>query len=177
MVTCPEFHVSNICRQLIRLIMVRSWGCTQISWHLPYGWGKSQKSQKPQLGDRLMKAVWIVIASNGVHYLQIVLVGSHNKSGRKKEGKDGELKNWQNLAWGPKNCDREDGMEHTPMLQIGVKGKYEWNKNELDHDMCLFWKQLTDRLVRKYFQNFLSLYFERVLRFIWHIRVINSMAY
>jgi hypothetical protein len=34
-----------------------------------------------------MKAVKPVIASNGVHYLQMRLVGSHSTSGRKKEGR------------------------------------------------------------------------------------------
>ena len=36
---------------------------------------------KPQLGDRLMKAVRPVIASNGVLFLQMTSVGSHNMSG------------------------------------------------------------------------------------------------
>ena len=36
---------------------------------------------KPQLGDRLMKAVRPVIASNGVIFLQITPVGSHSTSG------------------------------------------------------------------------------------------------
>ena len=42
---------------------------------------------KFQLGDRLMKAVGPVIASNGVRYLQMRSVGSHNKSGMEKEVK------------------------------------------------------------------------------------------
>ena len=34
----------------------------------------------------------------------------------------------QNLVWSTKNCDREEGMEHTrscPKFQIGVKGEIE----------------------------------------------------
>ena len=34
----------------------------------------------------------------------------------------------QNLILSPKNCDQEDGMEHThscPMLQVGVEGENE----------------------------------------------------
>ena len=38
----------------------------------------------------------------------------------------------QNLVWTPKNCDREDEIEHNrscPMLQRGVKGENEiWNE-------------------------------------------------
>ena len=37
---------------------------------------------KPQLGDRLMKAVRPVIASDGVSYFQMRSVGSHSRSGR-----------------------------------------------------------------------------------------------
>ena len=37
-------------------------------------------------GDSLMKAVWPLIASNGVPYLQMRSVGSHSTSGREKEG-------------------------------------------------------------------------------------------
>ena len=36
--------------------------------------------------ERLMKAMGPVIASNGVHYLQMRLVGSHSTSGREKKG-------------------------------------------------------------------------------------------
>ena len=38
------------------------------------------------------------------------------------------------MVWSPKNCDREDGMEHArscPMLQMGVKGENgneNWNE-------------------------------------------------
>ena len=41
----------------------------------------------PQVGDRLMKAVRSVIASNGVPYLQMTSVRSHSTSAREKEGK------------------------------------------------------------------------------------------
>ena len=43
--------------------------------------------RKPQLGDRLMKVVRPVIASNGVSYLQMRLVDSHSTPGREKKGK------------------------------------------------------------------------------------------
>ena len=52
-------------------------GCGQISWHLPYCWGKPQ----------LMGAARSVIASNGVPYLKIKSVGSYSKSGRERKGK------------------------------------------------------------------------------------------
>ena len=42
----------------------------------------------PQLGGRLMKAVQPGIASNGVPYLKMKWLESHNTSGRKEE-KDG----------------------------------------------------------------------------------------
>jgi hypothetical protein len=41
---------------------------------------------KPQLKDRLMKAVPPVMSLNGVPYLQMRSVGSHSTSGREKEG-------------------------------------------------------------------------------------------
>ena len=41
---------------------------------------------KPQLGDRLMKAVRPVITSNGIPYLLIRSVGLHSMSEREKEG-------------------------------------------------------------------------------------------
>ena len=46
-------------------------------------------SRKPQLRDRLIKAVRPVITSNGVPYLQMWAVGSHSTSGREKKGKKG----------------------------------------------------------------------------------------
>ena len=42
---------------------------------------------KHELGDRLVKDVQPVIASNGVPYIQMRSVRSHRKSGREKEGK------------------------------------------------------------------------------------------
>ena len=48
-----------------------------------------KKTGKPQLGDRVMKAVRQVIASNGAFYLQMTSVGSqiaqHVKEGEKKK--------------------------------------------------------------------------------------------
>ena len=40
---------------------------------------------KPQVGDRLNKAVRPVITSNGIPYLQMRSIGSYNTSGRDKE--------------------------------------------------------------------------------------------
>jgi hypothetical protein len=40
---------------------------------------------KPQLGERLMKNVQPVIASNGVPYLLMRSVGSHSTTGRESE--------------------------------------------------------------------------------------------
>ena len=42
---------------------------------------------EPQLGDRLMKALRPVIASNGVPYFQMRSVGSPGTLGKEKEGK------------------------------------------------------------------------------------------
>ena len=49
-------------------------------------------SGKPQLGNRMMKAVWPFIASNGVPYYQMMSVVSHSTSGRegKKEWTEGK---------------------------------------------------------------------------------------
>ena len=41
----------------------------------------------PQLGDGLMKVVRRVIASNGVSYLQMMLLQTNNTSGRINEGR------------------------------------------------------------------------------------------
>ena len=46
---------------------------------------------KLQLGDRLVKAVRPVIASNGVPCLQMSSVESQSMSGREKEGQGGGL--------------------------------------------------------------------------------------
>ena len=43
---------------------------------------------KPQSGDRLMKALRSVIASNEVPFLQMRLLGSHSTSGRAKDGNE-----------------------------------------------------------------------------------------
>ena len=69
---------------MIRVIMRRSWGCAQISWHLPYSRGKPQKTTARRPSDE--GAVGPVIASNGVPFLQMRSVGSHSTSGREKEG-------------------------------------------------------------------------------------------
>ena len=60
-------------------------GCAQISWHLPYSWGKPRKTSARRPSDE--GAVRPVIASNGVTFLQMRSVGSHSTSGKEKEGK------------------------------------------------------------------------------------------
>ena len=47
-----------------------------------------ENPSKPQLGDRLMKDVRPVIASNGVPFLQMRSVGSQSTYGMEMEGKD-----------------------------------------------------------------------------------------
>ena len=64
---------------MIRVIMKLSEGCAQI-WHLPYSWGKLQKTSARRPSDE--GAVWPFIASNGVPLLQMRSVGSHSTSGR-----------------------------------------------------------------------------------------------
>ena len=49
-----------------------------ISWYLAYGWIKPWKLQ---LQDSLVKAVQLVNASNEFLYLQMMLVGLHNRPG------------------------------------------------------------------------------------------------
>ena len=46
-----------------------------------------ENSGKPQLGDRLIKAMRLVIASNGVSFLHMKSIGSHSTSGSEKEVK------------------------------------------------------------------------------------------
>jgi hypothetical protein len=46
-----------------------------------------KKTGNPQLEDPMTKAVRPVIASNGVTYLQMRLVGSQSMSGKEMEGK------------------------------------------------------------------------------------------
>ena len=53
--------------------------------------------RKPQLGDRLMKAVR-AIASNGVPYFEMSSVGSRNRSGREEIGKK-ERTGWEYIGW------------------------------------------------------------------------------
>ena len=56
--------------------------CAQISWHLPYSRGKPQKTLARRSSHK--GAVRPVIASNGVHFLQMRSVGSHSTSGRER---------------------------------------------------------------------------------------------
>ena len=72
-------HVPRVSRKsrrslMIRVIMKWSWSCAQISWHLPYSWGKPQKTSTRR---PTMKALQSIIASNGVPSLQMRSVGSH----------------------------------------------------------------------------------------------------
>ena len=48
-----------------------------------------KKLGKPQLGNRLMNTLRLVIVSNGTPYLQITSVGSHIMSVKDNEGKEG----------------------------------------------------------------------------------------
>ena len=48
-----------------------------------------ENSGKPQLGDHLMKALPLAIASNGVPYYEMKRIAQHIRKGKgKKEGKD-----------------------------------------------------------------------------------------
>ena len=60
-------------------------GWAQISFHLPYSWGKPRKTSARRPSDEW--AVRPVIASNVVAYLQMRSEGLHSKSGWVKEGK------------------------------------------------------------------------------------------
>ena len=82
-------HLPRVSRQsrrslIIWVMMKWSWGCAQISRHLPYSRGKPQKTSARRPYDE--GAVRPVIASNGVPFLQMRSVGSHSTSGREKEG-------------------------------------------------------------------------------------------
>ena len=81
-------HLPRGSRQslMIRVIMKWSWGCVHISWHLPYSWGKPQKTSVRRQSDE--GAVQPVIASFGVPFYQMRSVGLHSTSGGK--GRDGD---------------------------------------------------------------------------------------
>ena len=51
-------------------------GCAQISWHVPYSWGKPRKTSAMRPSNE--GAVRPVIASNGVSYLKMTSVGQVN---------------------------------------------------------------------------------------------------
>ena len=76
-----ECQVSQFCR-----LMIRSWyrGCAQISWHLPYGWGKPRKSSDSSPSDESCvinnRLKWGPLPPNES-------VGSHSKSEQEKEEK------------------------------------------------------------------------------------------
>ena len=55
-----------------------------VLFHLPYSWGKPQKTSARRPSDE--GAVRPVITSNGVPFLQMRSVGLHSTSGREKEG-------------------------------------------------------------------------------------------
>ena len=82
----PECHVSHVCRLILRVILgtVHSYPVIYLTVQANTG--------KPQLGDRLMKAVqlfikWSPLPPNGVPCLQMTTVVSQSTSGRKKKGK------------------------------------------------------------------------------------------
>ena len=90
-------HLSRVSRQsrrslMIRVIMKWSWGCAQISWHLPYSRGKPQKTSARRPSDE--GAVRPAIASNGVPFLQMRSVGTNSTSGREKEGEKESMGKW-----------------------------------------------------------------------------------
>ena len=60
---------------------------------------------KPQLGERLKKALRSVIASNRVPYIQVRSLGSHSTLVKDKEGKD---RIYINIA----NCPQDAGWVH-----------------------------------------------------------------
>ena len=70
-----------------------------------------------------MKAVWPVIASNGVPYFQMSSVGSHNTSGREKEGK--------NERTGPEMCASSNQCTSSRMT-TGRDRKNAIEKHELN---------------------------------------------
>ena len=70
--------------------------CAQFSWHLPYSWGKPQKTSARRPSDE--GAVRPVIASNGAPFLQMRSVGSHSTSGWEKEG----IK--ERMGWNEAHC-------------------------------------------------------------------------
>ena len=81
----PRAPIGQLGRSLmIRVIMKWFWGCAQISWYLPYSWGKHQKTSTRIPSEE--EAVLPVIVSNGVPFLQMRSVGWHSTSGREKEG-------------------------------------------------------------------------------------------
>ena len=86
------YRVSQVYR-MIRVID-ETGGCAQMSWHLTHNW---EKPRKVPLGDRLMKAVRIFIASNKVHYLEIMPVRSQNKSERGRMEKKKIWGRWHTL--------------------------------------------------------------------------------
>ena len=90
-------HLPQVSRQLRRPLIVRVTnyprGYAQISWHVPYSWGKTQKSSARR--PSVKRAVRLVIAPNKIPFLQMRSVGSHSTSGREKEGN----KEWTGLLF------------------------------------------------------------------------------
>ena len=97
-----------------------SWGCAQISWHLPYSRGKPQKTSARRPTDE--GAVRPVIASNGVPFPQMRSVGSHCTSEREKE----EIKDWKaSCPWNQVKL-REDSLSKTGGRRSSEENKLLW---------------------------------------------------
>ena len=76
---------SHVCQLMIRVIM------RGLSRPPGIYLTAEENSEKPHLGDRLMKSMRIVIASNGVLYLKMTSEESQITFGRKKEEKKGRM--------------------------------------------------------------------------------------
>ena len=90
-VTFSEFHVSQVCRLIIRAIM---------GWYLELCRDLliDENLGKRLLGDRVTNALRPVIVSNGITYIQMTSVGSDKsqKFKRRKEGKG--MENYDNMT-------------------------------------------------------------------------------
>ena len=81
--TCPKFHVSHLCQLIYKGFNETKAGAVHRSSGICLA--AEENPGKPQLGDRLMKVVRQIIASNGVSYLQMTSVRSHSRPGKEKE--------------------------------------------------------------------------------------------
>ena len=105
--TCSECHISHVCQTNKGDNKVKM-GAQHRSPGIHFT--PEGNPRNPLLGDHLMKAVLLFIASNGVPYLQIRSVGLHIMSGREKKGKkEKSVMGWQ---WG--QCP----WKHFPYIQV-----------------------------------------------------------